>query len=169
MKWVVSFTPQLLYLQGKIYQYSMDKRLGGLQSRSFHCGEKSLAPVRNWTLAVQPRLNIRWNLYLSFPDNSFSRIRRSISMVPERILFQLWLPHLLFSRIHCFFFRRPTKTMNRGFTVHDPVFYLISAASKHMFGAKPQLLIFMWFCSKGICMTFLQGNICHHPVGMNAY
>jgi hypothetical protein len=38
-------------------------------------------------------------------------------MVPERILFQLWLPHLLFSRIHCFFFRPPTETMNRGFTV----------------------------------------------------
>jgi hypothetical protein len=60
---------------------------------------------------------IQWNLYLSFPDNSFSQIRHSISMVPERILFQLWLPHLLFSRIHCFVFRPPTKTMNRGFTV----------------------------------------------------
>jgi hypothetical protein len=60
---------------------------------------------------------LQWNLYLSFPDNSFSRICCSISMVPERILFQLWLPHLLFSRIHCFFFRPPTKTMNRGFTV----------------------------------------------------
>jgi hypothetical protein len=46
-----------------------------------------------------------------------SRIYRSISMVPERILFQLWLPHLSFSRIHCFFFRPLTKTMNRGFTV----------------------------------------------------
>jgi hypothetical protein len=46
-----------------------------------------------------------------------SRIRHSISMVPERILFQPWLLHLLFSRIHCFFFRPPTKTMNRGFTV----------------------------------------------------
>jgi hypothetical protein len=44
---------------------------------------------------------------------------RSISIVPERILFQLWLPHLLFSRIHYFFFRPPTKTMNRGFTVLD--------------------------------------------------
>jgi hypothetical protein len=62
---------------------------------------------------------IQWNLYLSFPDNSFSRIRRSISMVPERILFKLWLPHLLFSRIHCFFFRPTTKTMNRGFTVFN--------------------------------------------------
>jgi hypothetical protein len=38
-------------------------------------------------------------------------------MVPEQILFQLWLPHLLFSRIHCLFFRPLTKTMNRGFTV----------------------------------------------------
>jgi hypothetical protein len=59
----------------------------------------------------------QWNLYLLFPDNSFSRIHRSISMVPERIIFQLWLPHIFFSRIHCFFFRPPTKTMNRGFTV----------------------------------------------------
>jgi hypothetical protein len=59
---------------------------------------------------------IQWNLYLSFPDNSFSWICSSISMVPEQILFQLWLPHLLFSRIHCFFFRPPSKTMNRGFT-----------------------------------------------------
>jgi hypothetical protein len=50
-----------------------------------------------------------------------SRIRRSISMVPERILFKLWLPHLLFSRIHCFFFRPPTKKMNRGFTVYVAV------------------------------------------------
>jgi hypothetical protein len=55
---------------------------------------------------------------LLFPDNSFSQICRSISMVPERILFQLWLPHLLFSRIHCFFFRPQTKTMNRSFTVY---------------------------------------------------
>jgi hypothetical protein len=59
---------------------------------------------------------------LSFPDNSFSRICRPISMVPERILFQLWLPHLLFSRINYFFFRPPTKMMNRGFTV--PNFWL---------------------------------------------
>jgi hypothetical protein len=43
--------------------------------------------------------SIQWNLYLSFPDNSFSRIRHSISVVPEQILFKLWLPHLLFSQI----------------------------------------------------------------------
>jgi hypothetical protein len=64
------------------------------------------------------RMKVQWNLYLPFPDNSFSRICRSISMVPEQILFQLWLLHLLFSRIHCFFFRPPTKMMNRGFTVY---------------------------------------------------
>jgi hypothetical protein len=69
----------------------------------------------SWLICL---LNIQWNLYLSFPDNSFSWIRRSISMVPEWILFQLWFPHLLFSWIHCFFFRPPTKTMNRGFTVY---------------------------------------------------
>jgi hypothetical protein len=60
---------------------------------------------------------IQWNLCLSFLDNSFSQIRHSGSLVPERILFQLWFPHLLFYQIHCFFFRLPTKTMNRGFTV----------------------------------------------------
>jgi hypothetical protein len=56
-------------------------------------------------------IHIQRNLYHSW-------IRRSISMVPERILLQLWLPHLLFSRIHCFFFRPLTKTMNRCFTVY---------------------------------------------------
>jgi hypothetical protein len=71
------------------------------------------------------KYDIQWNLYLSFPDNSFSWIRRSISMVPERILFELWLPHILFSRIHCFFFRTPMKTMNRGFTVYQNACYHI--------------------------------------------
>jgi hypothetical protein len=55
-----------------------------------------------------------------------SRICRSISMVPERILFKLWLPHLLFSQIHCFFFRPPTKTKNRGFTVSQNIILLIT-------------------------------------------
>jgi hypothetical protein len=59
-----------------------------------------------FTPRTQQSPHIQWHLYLSFPDNSFSRIRRSISMVPERIL---WLPHLLFSRIHCFFFRPQWK------------------------------------------------------------
>jgi hypothetical protein len=62
-----------------------------------------------WQKIGPPHAHIQWNLYLSFPDNSFSRIHHSISMVPEQILFQLWLPHLLFSRIHCFFFRPQRK------------------------------------------------------------
>jgi hypothetical protein len=56
------------------------------------------------TLIFSIKIIIQWNLYRS-------RIHRSISMVPERILFQLWLPHLLFSRIHGFFFRPQTKTI----------------------------------------------------------
>jgi hypothetical protein len=70
-------------------------------------------------------MHTQWNLYLSFPDNSFSRIHLSISMVPERILFQLWVLHLLFSRIHRFFYRPPMKTMNRGFTVFPNLFLTI--------------------------------------------
>jgi hypothetical protein len=81
---------------------------------------------------------IQWNLYLSFPDNSFSRIRRSIYMVPEQILFQLWLPHLLFSRIHCFFFRPLTKTMNRCFTVYGKV------RDKHALGTKLRFQSWLW-------------------------
>jgi hypothetical protein len=33
-RWVVSFTPRPLYPQGKSPQYPLDRRLGGLQSRS---------------------------------------------------------------------------------------------------------------------------------------
>jgi len=42
---VVSFTPQPLYSQGKILWYPLDRRLGGLQSRS-ECGgeEKNSQP-----------------------------------------------------------------------------------------------------------------------------
>jgi hypothetical protein len=46
--------------------------------------------------------SVQWNLYLSFPDNSFSQIRPSISMVPERIYFNYG------SRIYCF----PTSTVS---------------------------------------------------------
>jgi hypothetical protein len=75
-------------------------------------------------------VHIQWNLYLSFPNNSFSQIRPSISMVPERILFQLWLQHLLSSRIHCFFFIPPTKTINRGFTVATNNMWLLAKNMK---------------------------------------
>jgi hypothetical protein len=45
-RWVVSFTPRPLYPRGKILRYSLDRRLGGLQSRSGRHGEiKILAPT----------------------------------------------------------------------------------------------------------------------------
>jgi hypothetical protein len=39
-KWVVSFTPQPLYRQGKSPRYPLDRRLGGPQSRSGRGGEE---------------------------------------------------------------------------------------------------------------------------------
>jgi hypothetical protein len=39
-RWVVSFTPRPLYLQGKIPWYPLDRRLGGTQSRSGHGDEE---------------------------------------------------------------------------------------------------------------------------------
>jgi hypothetical protein len=36
-----SFTPRPLYLQGKGPWYPLDRRLGGLQSRSGRCGEEN--------------------------------------------------------------------------------------------------------------------------------
>jgi hypothetical protein len=39
-RWVVNFTPQLLYPQGKSPWYPLDRRLGGPQSRFGRCGEE---------------------------------------------------------------------------------------------------------------------------------
>jgi hypothetical protein len=39
-RWVVSFTPRPLYLQGKSLCYPLDRRLGGSQSRSGRGGEE---------------------------------------------------------------------------------------------------------------------------------
>jgi hypothetical protein len=39
-RWVVSFTPRPLYPQGKSPWYPLEKRLGGLQSRSGRGGEE---------------------------------------------------------------------------------------------------------------------------------
>jgi hypothetical protein len=39
-RWVVSFTPRLLYPQGKIPSYPLDRKLGGPQSRAGSGGEK---------------------------------------------------------------------------------------------------------------------------------
>jgi hypothetical protein len=41
------------------------------------------------TVPMKASNHIQWSLDLSFPD-AFSRIHRSIAMVPERILFKLW-------------------------------------------------------------------------------
>jgi hypothetical protein len=50
-RWVVSFTPRLLYPQWKSPQYPLHRRLCGPQSRSGWHGEvKSLAPTRIRTL-----------------------------------------------------------------------------------------------------------------------
>jgi hypothetical protein len=44
----------LLYIQGNSHQYPLDKRLGGLRSRSRHYGEETnLAPAGNQTPVVQ--------------------------------------------------------------------------------------------------------------------
>jgi hypothetical protein len=45
-RWVVSFMPQLLYLQGKRPWYPLDRRLGGPQSQSGHrVEEKNSQPL----------------------------------------------------------------------------------------------------------------------------
>jgi hypothetical protein len=54
-RWVVSLTPRPLYLQEKSPRYSLDRRLGGPQSRSGRDGEEknSQLPVGNRTLEPQ--------------------------------------------------------------------------------------------------------------------
>jgi hypothetical protein len=41
-RWVVSFTPRLLYPRGKSPRYPLDRRLGGPQSRSRRRGEENI-------------------------------------------------------------------------------------------------------------------------------
>jgi hypothetical protein len=54
-KWMVSFTPRLLYFRGNRPPYPLGRRLDVPQSRSGHCGvEKSLAHTRNRTPSIQP-------------------------------------------------------------------------------------------------------------------
>jgi hypothetical protein len=61
---IVSFTSRPLYARGNSARYPLDRRLGGFQSRSWHCGlEKNfLPPTGNRNLAVQPlaRRYIDW-------------------------------------------------------------------------------------------------------------
>jgi hypothetical protein len=52
--WVVSFTPRTLSPRGSRSRHTLDRRLGGPQSRSGRCREKkNLDPTGIWTLAVQ--------------------------------------------------------------------------------------------------------------------
>jgi hypothetical protein len=51
-KWVVSFTPRPLYPRGKSPRNSLDKMLGGLQSRSGSCGENSSVWFEVFTAAT---------------------------------------------------------------------------------------------------------------------
>jgi hypothetical protein len=41
-RWVVSFTPRSLYPRGKSLRYPLDRRLGGLKSRSGRLGEEKI-------------------------------------------------------------------------------------------------------------------------------
>jgi hypothetical protein len=94
-----------------------------------------------------------------------SRIRHSVSMVPERILFQLWFPHLSFSRIHCFFFKPPpTKTMNRGFTVY--VFVMGGEPAHRTNLGDQDFLSGLSLLAFGVPTPLLQGNkICNPRQG----
>jgi hypothetical protein len=54
-RWVVSFTPRPIYLRGNSFQYSLNRRILGPRSAMDAVEKiKSLAPVGNRTLAVQP-------------------------------------------------------------------------------------------------------------------
>jgi hypothetical protein len=62
-KWVVSFAPRPLYLQGKSPRYPLDRRLGGPRSHSGRGGEEknSKPPPGNRTLehlGVEKMLNV---------------------------------------------------------------------------------------------------------------
>jgi hypothetical protein len=57
-RWVISFTPRPLYPQGKSPRYTLDRRLGGLQSRSGHGGEeKNFQPPPG----IEPFLSLIWH------------------------------------------------------------------------------------------------------------
>jgi hypothetical protein len=60
---------------------------------------------------------VQQNFHPSFPEVSFSRIHRPVSLVLKYIIFKLLPPHLSLSYIHSSFSGQPTKTMNPGFTV----------------------------------------------------
>jgi hypothetical protein len=66
-RWVFSFTPWLLYSQGKNPRYPLDRRLGGLQSQSGCNGkEKNSQPL----LALEPLITQPIVIPLSYSSSS---------------------------------------------------------------------------------------------------
>jgi hypothetical protein len=53
-RWVISFTPRPLYLQGRSPWYPLDRRLGGSQSRSGRGGEEKF-PASAGYRTLEPR------------------------------------------------------------------------------------------------------------------
>jgi hypothetical protein len=56
-RWVVSFTPQLLYPRGKRPRYALDRRLGGPESWSGRYGERKTFPLfgfEPWLSSLKP-------------------------------------------------------------------------------------------------------------------
>jgi hypothetical protein len=65
-KWVVSFTPRLLYFQGKSPWYPLDRRLGEPQSRSGRGGEeKSSQPLPELEYPIMQPVAQRYTTELS--------------------------------------------------------------------------------------------------------
>jgi hypothetical protein len=73
---VVSFTPLLLYYRGRSPRFTLDRRLGGPQSRSKHCGEKKiLDPTGNRTPALRRPASSRSLYRLRYPVQCHWRSR----------------------------------------------------------------------------------------------
>jgi hypothetical protein len=58
-RWVVKFTPRPLYPRGKSPRYPLDRRLGGLQSRSGRFGEEKIRDPTG-TRTPTPRSSSPW-------------------------------------------------------------------------------------------------------------
>jgi hypothetical protein len=67
---VVSFTPRPLYPWGKSPRYPLDRRLGGLQSRSGRCGEQKILDPTGTRTPTPRRPASSQSLYrLSYPNS----------------------------------------------------------------------------------------------------
>jgi hypothetical protein len=64
---VVIFTPRPLYLEGKILRYPLDRRLGGPQSLSVHCGEeKNPQPLTGLKLIIKEGIHVNEDKLITF-------------------------------------------------------------------------------------------------------